>query len=95
MELYRSAAAKGHAEALTRLGYCYLHGYFVALDRLRAAELFRCAMAMGSTTGEVENNLGWYYEFEADLSQARRYYRLALEKGHQQAKDNLIRLGGA
>jgi TPR repeat protein len=88
---WRLAAAKGNAEALFSLGFCYTKGHGVARDRSEALKLHQLAAEKGHIGAQLR--LGFFYYNEAtprNLPEATRWFRLAADQGDSEA---LVALG--
>lgn len=89
--LYRKAAGRGHAGAMTNLGYMHEFGEGVAKDLQEAARWYRKAADKGNARALA--NLGVLYEtgrgLKRDYAEAARLYRRAAELGSARALNNL------
>ncbi|PAP77939.1 caspase family protein [Rubrivirga marina] len=88
------AAAAGHAEAQSILGWMRLRGEGVPVDTAAGVDLLRAASAQGHAAAQT--NLGYAYEtglgVAQDVPEAVRLYRLAAEQGRAAAQNNLASL---
>ena len=94
-EHYRSAAALGHGDAITKLGLMYQEGRAVARDDAEALRLYRAAAEKGSTL--AFRQLGFMYEFgrgvAVNMEEARSWYKRAADAGDRYAFRMWRRLG--
>lgn len=85
------AAAAGHAEAQSVLGWMRLRGDGVPADPASGLDLLRAAVAQGHAAAQT--NLGFAYEtglgVAQDVPEAVRLYRLAAGQGRAAAQNNL------
>jgi len=91
VQLYKLAAAQGHAEAMDALGGCYDHGQGVKIDYNKAALWYRRAAEQGYPGAQynfgVLNSTG--KGVPQSYEQAVRWLRLAAAQGHPSALFNL------
>jgi TPR repeat protein len=91
VQLYRLAAAQGHASAQVNLGYMFQHGKGVAQNYAEAVRLYRIAAAQGHADAQI--NLGFMFQHgqgvAQDYAEAVRLYRLAAAQGDEYAQFNL------
>ncbi len=82
-DLFRLAAAQGHAEALINLAAMFGRGRGVAKDKAESFELFRLAAAQGHPIGYY-NVAVMFFQGEGvaqDYAEAAKFYRLAAAAG--------------
>lgn len=82
-ELFRLAAAQGHAEALINLAAMFGRGQGVAEDKAESFELFKLAAAQGHPIGYY-NVAVMFFQGEGvaqDYAEAAKFYRLAAAAG--------------
>lgn len=85
---YQKAAAKGNAEAQTRLGLLYDEGIGVAQDTDAAMAWYAKAAAQGDDMAELA--LGRHHADDlGDNAEALRYFRRAAEQGNLEAQYRL------
>ena len=98
IELYYSAAEKGHADAQLFLGYAYTHGLGVDVDSDEADKWFEYAInqyQIKAEQGDADSlyQLGNCYNegtgVERDKKTAKKLYEEAAKKGHAKAQYNL------
>ena len=81
---YSKAAELGNADAIDRLGECYVAGTGVATDEPIAFQYFQCAAALGNPKGLC--NLGFCYLHgfgcHQDTELAFRWIAAAIATGH-------------
>lgn len=91
VELFTSAADNGSAEALCKLGVCFLNGEGVEKNLKAAFDCFFEAANKGVV--EAQNRLGVRYGrgegVEKDEMEAVRWYKIAAEQGYDKAQFNL------
>jgi TPR repeat protein len=94
---YVAGAARGEAEALCQLGWCYYDGLGVSQSYERTAELFQQAAAKGHAG--AQNNLGLLYYngrgVSKDVERGVALWKQAAAGGDKIAADNLRALGEA
>ena len=90
----RAAAAKGHGEAMARLGTCYVHGFGVERNAQTGFEWFRKSAEAGDLSGMF--SLGHAYlegmGTDSDLEAGRRWLLAAAEKGYAPAMVAMARV---
>ncbi len=94
---YVAGAARGEAEALYELGWCYFKGDGVPQSYERAAALYQQAAAKGHA--RAQNNLGVLYRdgqgVPKDVARGVALLKQAAAGGSKAAADNLRALGEA
>jgi TPR repeat protein len=85
---YMKAAQKGHAEGMSVVGSCYLHGMGVAKDKAKGLEWLTKAANAGETTASAE--LGDLYAdgdiVKKDAALAAKWHLKAAGEGHPQSQ---------
>jgi len=91
VEEFRAKAEKGEANAQFQIGWCYLIGQSVPLDKAEAVIWFSKSAEQGNV--DAQNNLGSCYAkgdgVSKDDTEAARWYRRAAEQGNAVAEHNL------
>jgi uncharacterized protein len=91
LQMLRSQANQGVAEAQTNLGLLYYDGRAVPKDYAQAREWFEKAALQGDANAQY--NFGVMYDFEKgvhqDFEKARQWYEKAAAQGHVGAQNNL------
>ena len=89
--LYRSAAALGHADSLSNLGYCYQKGLGCSADRKAAAASYREAVAAGSKAARLNLAVCYIngYGVGRDYQKARALL-LDMDEAYREAADDLL-----
>lgn len=72
---FKRGLQTGDVNSMNGLGYMYLYGYGVKMDRQKAAELFKSATAHDFPTAQV--NVGKLLLKNGEIEQAKRYFELA------------------
>jgi TPR repeat protein len=91
VDLLRKAAEAGRHQAWYTLGVAYANNIGVKGDMQKAIERFRTGAAAGNS--DCQCSLGMFYQageripggVKEDAVEARKYYRMAAEQGHQEA----------
>ncbi len=82
-KLYKRAVELGNSDAMLNLGYRYLRGDGVKLDKKKAKQLWLMAAERGLAAAQWNMAIDL---IEGDPKEAIRYYRLAAEQGFTQAE---------
>lgn len=95
--LMREAAAKGNSYATYEVGHHLLEGLGVEKHYESAVEWIQLAAGSPHYVPDAMYDLGRMYEnawgLTIDLNKAKSWYENAARKGHQGAKEALVRLG--
>ena len=87
-ELVKEAVEQGHADAQSRLGFCYWSGIGVGKDESEAVKWFKKAAEQGDV--KAQYSLGYCYLTGAgvgkDEKEAVKWYTKAAEQGFEIAK---------
>jgi TPR repeat protein len=91
VSLLGKAAGAGRHQAWYTLGVAYANGIGVKANMPKALECFRKGAAAGNS--DCQCSLGMFYQageripggVKEDAVEARKYYRMAAEQGHQEA----------
>jgi TPR repeat protein len=91
LEMRKTRAAQGDAEAQTQLGFLYGAGYGVPQDYVQEAKWYEKAAAQGNPM--AQNQLGWLYVVgegvSQDFAKARQWFEKAAAQGDAQAQYGL------
>jgi hypothetical protein len=92
---YGRAAEQGHVDAQVALGICYANGWGCVADPGQAARWWAAAAGQGSADGHFYLAVAYSQGFGLDASdvEAARHCRIAADLGHEQAREQLGRLG--
>jgi tetratricopeptide (TPR) repeat protein len=80
---YQKSAQKGNSKALVAIGFHYLSGNGVATNTSESLVYFQRAVELGNSDGLI--GIGCYYQDINKPKEARKYYKLAIEQGNENA----------
>jgi len=90
VELYQLAADQGYADAQCNLGWCYMDGIGISVNKLLGKKYYQDAANQQDAI--AQNNLGHYYENKGDRKRAAEYFESAARQGYPAAQQALQRL---
>ena len=91
LELWHRAAELGYADANCRIGYAYICGSGVDVDKKKAMHYWELA-AMGGNV-HARYNLGAYEGRAGNVDRALKHYMIATKDGCVESLDSIKRLG--
>ena len=83
LEHWHRAAELGSAEAYTNIGYAFIHGEGVEVDKKKAVHYWELAAIGGVVTARF--NLGAHEENAGNMDRALKHYMISAKSGHSKS----------